>query len=183
MSPDYTPGEFAQRGDELFDIVNDRDEVIGQATRAEVHAKDLWHRAVHVLVFREAGDVFLQKRSMAKDSSPGCWDSSCSGHLDSGEHYRAAAVRELFEEIGLRVPSADTLELVLTLPATEVTGWEFVHVYRTRYEGPFAINPAEIDEGRWWSMAELREAIEQTPSIFTEPFLHLWAIVNGTQGR
>ena len=60
--------------EEIFDIVNERDEVIGQAPRHEVHARGLRHRAVHVLVFNARGEVFLQKRSMKKDSAAGKWD-------------------------------------------------------------------------------------------------------------
>ena len=62
-------GLTAQRDDEIFDVVNDRDEVIGQATRGEVHAKRLWHRSVHAFVFNADGRIFLQKRSMLKDTS------------------------------------------------------------------------------------------------------------------
>ena len=51
----------------MFDVVNDRDEVIGQEPRPEVHRLGLRHRAVHVLVFNSRGEVFLQKRSMKKD--------------------------------------------------------------------------------------------------------------------
>ena len=89
--------------EEVFDVVNERDEVIGQAPRAEVHRRGLRHRAVHVLVFNAAGSVFLQKRSMTKDRQPGLWDSSASGHVDAGEDYDACAVRELREEIGLEL--------------------------------------------------------------------------------
>src|ERR1039457_2536034 len=89
--------------EEIFDVVNARDEVIGQAPRKEVHARGLWHRAVHVLVFNARGEVFLQKRSMKKDIATGKWDSSSSGHLDTGEDYDACAVREVREEIGLRL--------------------------------------------------------------------------------
>src|SRR5271165_5870900 len=91
--------------EEIFDIVNERDEVVGQNTRREVHARGLWHRAVHVLVFNARGEVFLQKRSMKKDTAKGKWDSSSSGHLDSGEDYDACAMRELREEIGLSLPA------------------------------------------------------------------------------
>src|SRR5580698_3928717 len=87
--------------EEIFDVVNDRDEVVAQAPRKEVHARGLWHRAIHVLVFNARGEVFLQKRSMLKDTAKGKWDSSSSGHLDTGEGYDACAVRELREEIGL----------------------------------------------------------------------------------
>src|SRR6476661_9501954 len=89
--------------EEVFDVVNDRDEVIGQERRSEVHRRGLQHRAVHVLVFNSRGEVFLQKRSMKKDTFPGAWDSSASGHLDTGEDYDVCAVRELREEIGLKV--------------------------------------------------------------------------------
>src|ERR1044071_3578361 len=92
--------------DEIFDVVNERDEVTGQAPRGRVHREGLKHRAVHVLVFNRRGEVFLQKRSMKKDTFPGAWDSSASGHLNSGEDYDTCAVRELFEEIGLKAPGA-----------------------------------------------------------------------------
>src|SRR4029079_19384427 len=87
--------------DEIFDVVNERDEVVGRAPRAEVHACGLLHRAVHVLVYNSKGQVFLQKRSMNKDRQPGVWDSSSSGHVDSGEDYDSCTVRELREELGL----------------------------------------------------------------------------------
>src|ERR1700722_12214933 len=89
--------------EEIFDVVNERDEVTGQAPRREVHARGLWHRAIHVLVFNARGEVFLQKRSMKKDTAKGKWDSSSSGHVDTGEDYDTCAVRELREEIGLAV--------------------------------------------------------------------------------
>ena len=93
------------QSDEFFDVVDGRDTVVGRAARREVHARGLLHRAVHILVFDGAGRVFLQKRSMKKDIAPGLWDSSCSGHVDAGENYDAAAVRELAEELGLRIVS------------------------------------------------------------------------------
>ena len=88
-------------GEELFDVVNERDEVIGVAPRAQVHAEGLRHRAAHVLVFNPEGRLFVQRRSFAKDNSPGCWDTSAAGHLDAGEDYHAAALRELGEELGV----------------------------------------------------------------------------------
>src|SRR6266702_5667294 len=87
--------------EELFDVVNERDEAIDRKPRSEVHRLGLMHRATHVLVFNSRGQVFLQKRSMQKDRQPGLWDSSASGHVDSGEDYDVCAVRELQEEIGL----------------------------------------------------------------------------------
>jgi isopentenyl-diphosphate delta-isomerase type 1 len=92
--------------EEIFDVVDEQDRVIGQAPRSEVHRRGLNHRAVHVLVFNQHGDLFLQKRSMKKDCFPGVWDSSASGHLDRGEDYDACAVREVREELGVQLATA-----------------------------------------------------------------------------
>jgi isopentenyl-diphosphate Delta-isomerase len=158
--------------DEWFDVVNDRDEVIGRATRREVHATGLWHRAVHILVFNAQGHVFLQKRSMLKDLSPGLWDSSCSGHLDSGEDYDAAAIRELGEEIGVRVTTCPERWFRLT-PSAE-TGWEFVWVYRMCYDGPITVDPLEIQYGEWVTPMEVTTRIKAKPEEYCPSFKLLW---------
>src|ERR1700704_2711089 len=133
----------AQKSDEIFDVVNDRDEVIGREIRAKVHRLGLKHRAVHVLIFNRQGEIFLQKRSMKKDTFPGAWDSSASGHLDTGETYDACAVREVDEELGL-ILAAPPVRL-LKFAACLETGQEHVWVYRHQAEGPFQLNPEEIE--------------------------------------
>ncbi len=165
----------AQRDDEWFDVVNDRDEVTGQATRKEVHAQKLWHRAVHAIAFGGDGRVFLQKRSMLKDSSPGKWDASCSGHLNSGEDYDAAVVRELEEEIGLVVRPESGLTPLFKIEACAETGWEFVWVYRLRSDGPFVLHPAEIERGEWFTIEAVTSGMAERPREFTRPFRLIWA--------
>jgi isopentenyldiphosphate isomerase len=171
----------AQRGDEVFDVVNERDEVIGQSTRREVHGKGLLHRAVHVLVFNRRGQVFLQKRSMAKDSAPGCWDSSCSGHLDAGEGYLAAAVRELGEEIGLSIAGPHLLTPVLRIAARTETANEFVWVYQLDSEGPFVLHPAEIERGEWFLPSDVAKAIVEKPVEYARSFRYLWTQLSKAQ--
>ena len=164
----------AQRDDEVFDVVNDRDEPVATATRREVHTRRLLHRAVHVLVFGADGRVFLQQRSMLKDTSPGLWNSSCSGHLDAGEDYDQAAVRELAEEIGLMVTPATRLERVVKLTPSRETGWEFAWVYRARGDGPFVLHPAEVEKGEWSTVTDLTRALAERPDDFSKAFIHLW---------
>jgi len=125
--------------DEFFDVVNDRDEVIGREYRSEVHRRGLMHRAVHVLVFNSKGELFLQKRSQTKDTFPGAWDSSASGHLCCGEEYDVCALRELDEEIGLK-PKAPP-ERLFKIDAGPQTGQEHVWVYRCVCDQPLKLNP------------------------------------------
>lgn len=158
--------------EEIFDIVNERDEVIGQRPRREVHRLGLQHRAVHVLVFNARGELFLQKRSMSKDTFPGAWDSSASGHLDVGEDYDACAVRELREEIGLALPAPP--ERLFRIAACAETGQEFVWIYRCRAEGPFTLHPEEIERGEWFSPARVTEWAASRPQDFARAFVLIW---------
>jgi isopentenyldiphosphate isomerase len=160
--------------EEIFDVVNDRDEVIAQAPRREVHARGLWHRAVHVLVFNGRGDVFLQKRSMKKDIAAGKWDSSSSGHLDTGEDYDACAIREVREEIGLHL--AQTPQRVFKIDARKETGWEFCWIYCCESEGPFTLHPEEIETGAWFSPAAVTRWVQEKPEDFASAFILIWAL-------
>ena len=158
--------------EEIFDVVNERDEVVGRAPRGEVHRTGLKHRAIHVFIFNTRGEIFLQKRSMSKDSSPGLWDSSASGHLDSGEDYDACAVRELREEIGLVVRTPPRRVFKVS-PCAE-TGQEFVWLYEGASEGPFILHPEEIERGDWFSRTRVTEWVNERPEDFAPAFVLLW---------
>jgi len=164
--------------EEIFDVVNERDEVIGKKPRSEVHRLGLMHRATHVLVFNQHGQVFLQKRSMNKDRQPGLWDSSASGHVDSGEDYDACAVRELREEIGLRV--SEVPERLFKLAASPETDQEHVWVYRCESEGPFQLHPDEIERGDWFEREEVTRWMKERPNDFASALLLIWKRVMST---
>jgi isopentenyldiphosphate isomerase len=160
--------------EEIFDVVNERDEVVGQNTRREVHRLGLKHRAVHVLVFNARGEIFLQKRSLKKDIAAGKWDSSSSGHLDTGEVYDACAVREVREEIGLHL-TKPPLRL-FKIDACPETGWEFCWIYRSESEGPFVLHPDEIETGGWFALDAVTKWVGEQPQDFASCFVLLWGI-------
>jgi 8-oxo-dGTP pyrophosphatase MutT (NUDIX family) len=100
----------------------------------------LIHRSVSVIVLTGEGALF-QRRSLAKDSSPGCWDLACSGHVDAGESYRDAAVRELAEELGL--VGADPTPIGTTI--TELDGeTEMARLFILASDGPFRLMLPEV---------------------------------------
>src|SRR5689334_14359113 len=164
--------------EEIFDVVDERDEVIGKRPRSEVHRLGLMHRATHVLVFNKRGRVFLQKRSMTKDRQPGLWDSSVSGHVDSGEEYDACAVRELREEIGLEVSHVP--RRLFKLAASAETDQEHVWVYTCEAEGPFQLHPDEIERGDWFEPDEVTRWMKERPHDFASALLMIWKRVMTT---
>ena len=165
--------------DEIFDVVNEHDEVIDRRSRWEVHRLGLKHRAVHILVFNTRGEVFLQKRSLKKDTAAGQWDSSSSGHVDTGEDYDACAVRELREEIGLELPG--TPERLFKIEANPDTGWEFCWVYRCTSEGPFELNPDEIEYGDWFAPEKITHWVAEKPADFASAFRVVWKLFLATR--
>lgn len=97
---------------ELLDVVDEAGNPTGETVeRGYAHAHGIRHRTSHVWIYKlEKGrpQILLQKRCSAKDSFPGCYDISSAGHIPAGDSYEASAVRELYEELGVRA-SEDSL--------------------------------------------------------------------------
>jgi isopentenyl-diphosphate delta-isomerase len=157
---------------EWFDVVDSNDQIVDRMPRAEVHRRRELHRAVHIFVFNSKGELFLQQRSMSKDTAPGKWVSSCSGHVDSGEDYDQAARRELMEEIGLAWPS--NTRRLFKVPPSAATGYEFVWLYRCEHDGPLSLDPMEIQAGEWFTAEAITAWMLDRPRDFAWSFVHLW---------
>lgn len=90
--------------DELLDLVNEKDEMIGTVWKSEAHRDpSKIHREIAIAVFNDLGETLLQRRSLIKSIDPGIWQLSAAGHVGSGEQPDQAAVREAKEEIGIVV--------------------------------------------------------------------------------
>lgn len=100
---------------EFFDIVDRDDNVIGTTDKETAHTTGQLHRVAAVFVFNPAGELYIQVHH--KD---GKWDHSVGGHVQKGEKYAQAAVREAKEELGITQP--------LTEIATSLAGPEYPHM-------------------------------------------------------
>ncbi len=158
--------------EELLDVVDENDVIVGVETRGNIHARGLMHRSVHIMLFNSTGEVFLQKRSMSKDEMPGYWDSSAAGHVDSGETYLACARREIEEELGIRAD--DEFEELFKLPASAVTGYEHAMVYRYLHDGPLRLHPDEIEAGEWLAPTALDQRVEDGDPTLTDAVALIW---------
>ncbi len=156
--------------EEIFDICDADDQVIGQATRSQVHAQGLLHRAVHIWVWRSDGTLLVHLRSPHKDEYPNTFTSSASGHVDHGEDYLTAAQRELREELGM----TGDLTFVCKLPAGPETANEHTVLYELRTDAPARPDPIEISEVLNLGPQAIWELLEATPERFSPPFRALF---------
>lgn len=152
--------------EEWFPLVNEEGETVGRATRRECHSgSKLLHPVVHLHIFNDAGELYLQKRSMNKDIQPGKWDTAVGGHIDYGETVEEALRREVREELGITDFTPRFMTRYVFESAVEK---ELVNVFRTVYNGPFIPDPSELDGGRFWSVTEIAENMGK--GVFTPNF-------------
>lgn len=87
--------------DELLDLVNEKDEVIGETWKSKANADPkLIHREAAVIIYNKDGRILFQKRGLSKKVSPGLWQVTAAGHVEKGEDPEKTAHRELSEEVG-----------------------------------------------------------------------------------
>lgn len=152
---------------ELFPIVDENGNTIGEATRTVCHngKSMLLHPVVHLHVFNSKGELFLQKRSMTKDIQPGKWDTSVGGHVSPGESVEDALKREAFEELNL----TEFVPLFIVRYVWESQRErELVNSFKTITDEIPRVEKNEIDEGRYWSLKEIKESLGK--GVFTPNF-------------
>ena len=163
--PAGQPGASSDNPDELFDLVDAQDHIIGQVRRGDAHHDpSLLHRSVQILVFDSAGRVTLQLRSARKDLFPGYYCASASGHVSAGDDYHNTAARELEEELGVTAPLTFLGKaLVASAYETEMTA-----LFLARSDGPFHFNPIETEGGvslTWDEALSARATLPMTPAL------------------
>lgn len=160
--------------DELVESIDDDGNVIAVVTRREIRARHLLHRVSSVLVRNSAGDVYLHRRSLAKDIYPGAYDVWAGGVLNPGESPEDGARRELEEELGVRgVP----LKSLFVERFEADRGRCITHCYEVTYDGQITHQPEEVMSGEWVTVEELRARLKSGRHEFTDDgalFLERW---------
>ncbi|MBU3896354.1 MAG: NUDIX domain-containing protein [Nanoarchaeota archaeon] len=136
---------------ELFDILDENGNKTGKTENKKIiHEKGLWHSAVHIWIYNSKGEILLQKRAMNKDYWPGRWDISSAGHISAGETPEHSVVRELEEELGIKVMLSNLKKIKIrkstnSVPEINYYNNEFDHVFLFRFDGD--ISELKFEDG------------------------------------
>ncbi len=147
---------------EYLDIVDKNNNLTGRVeTREKAHEESLYHRHANIWIFNENKEILLQKRAMNKKTNPGMW-AKTGGHVDSGETVIEGLVREVYEEIGLKV-TEDTVTEIEVMRFDGIKSNHFSHEYYTITNlglDEFSLNDGEVDELKYMKISDLEKEVE-----------------------
>ncbi|AWS52048.1 MULTISPECIES: NUDIX hydrolase YfcD [Providencia] len=159
---------------EWVDIVDEDNTVIAQATRSQMRAENLRHRATYIVVHDGMGKILVQRRTDIKDFHPGFLDATAGGVVTKGENILDSAKREAEEELGIAgVPFAEHGHFYFEDAHCRVWGGLFSCVSH----GPFALQESEVVEVSWLTPKEISARCDEfTPDSLKA--LSLWLTRN-----
>lgn len=166
--------------DELIDICDENNNIIGQGMKSEALANELWHRTARVFVYDSDGKILIQLRAKDKELFPDKWDVGAAGHVASGEDYDQTAVREAKEELGIAIKKEDLNLLMIEkcqTPWRDIKECVFAATYLVRFEGDrnqIKIQKEEIQKIRFLSADELEREQKARPESFTPHGDNYW---------
>jgi isopentenyl-diphosphate delta-isomerase type 1 len=160
---------------EYFNILDENGKNTGKSKiRAEVHRDGDWHRSIDIWIINPQNELLIQKRAMQKESYPGLWEVSCSGHVVAGEKSLESAVRELKEELGVEVEPEklqflfEDKEINITNNGTFINK-EFKEIYLLKLDWPaekYTVQKEEVEAVKYISQENLKETIRANPQDF-----------------
>lgn len=143
--------------DEYLDIVNGNDEVVGSALYQDVYKNLSPHRIIHILIFNKQNELLLQMRSIHKSAHPQHWSTSVGGHVQKGETYEQAAIRESKEELGIKPTITERWKDAYT---NALGHKKFLTTFEAFEDGTrFSIDPEEVERVEFKSLQEIKKMI------------------------
>lgn len=169
--------------DELLDVFDENNKPINvQKMISEIHRDGLWHRASHIWIYNSKGEILLQLRAEDKFVYPNMWDISAAGHVNANEEPIDSGLREMEEEIGLKVKKEDlNFYRIRKNQAVfrNIKNNEFFYVYFLRFDSDvrgLKLQKEEVQKIRFIPIDELEKQLKENPEMYT-PHGDYWADV------
>lgn len=108
----------------MLNVLNEQGEIVGTASREDIHKEGLLHAEAHVWFYTPDGKIIWQLRSKDKDTFPDLLDATVGGHVEIGDTYEQTAAKEAREETGVDISQEDLIFLRTTITKSydEATG-------------------------------------------------------------
>jgi isopentenyldiphosphate isomerase len=151
--------------EEIMDVVDEHDTVIGTSTKSDVYKHHSLHRIVHVFVFNEAREMALQLRSKEVSFCPHHWCTAVAGHVIQGESYEQAAMREYEEELGI-TSTLTNFRKDFYQPTSDIS--KFLGTFETTYNGSFSPDLSVVERVEFFSLTMIRDMIQQGEKFHPE---------------
>lgn len=143
--------------EELLDLTDDQDNIIGTIHRQEVLSLEKsrrgFARAVGVFLLNEHGQLWIPRRSKHKMIAPGGLDFSAGEHVMHNESYRAAALRGLREELTIHADPGK-LFFIGTIPPFPSMPY-FHEIFGYPYNKTPTFSDKDFTEYEWLSPGEV----------------------------
>ncbi|UBU17832.1 NUDIX hydrolase [Nonomuraea gerenzanensis] len=142
---------------ELVERVDDQDQVLGVVSRDDAIRHGWLHRKATTVCRDERGRFLVYRRADGLSRYPGYYEVTVGGAVEVGESYRAAAAREVKEELGVDVP---VREVVKFLCRGEISSY-WLGVHEAVVTGDVSPDPRAVSWVSWLTSAELSQAVRR----------------------
>lgn len=149
-----------------YDLVDFQDHLIKIGTAKEAKKLKLFTRSVHIWLFNKKGEILICKRSANKKTYPNLITSSVGGHVEQGESYKVAAIRELKEELDISTPLKDIGRFYVVNKLERAIH----HLFIGKLNKKISADPNEISSYNFLSFKALTYDVALHPRKYCKPF-------------
>ena len=162
-----------------LNIIDEKENIVGEETRDNIHKQGLLHREIHVWFYTSKGEIIFQHRAKDKDTYPDLLDATVGGHVEIGDNYENTALKEIEEETGVKATKNNLTFIQITKSKSydQVTGMTnnvIRAVYAFRYDD--GVENLKIEKGKAigfeaWSFEKLFNISEDDKKYFIRAIL------------
>ena len=149
--------------EEFWDIYNiDCNPTGKKVKRGDVLWDGEFHLYVDIWVINRQGKILLTLRSPDKDTAPSKWENT-GGSVIAGERPRDGAVRELYEETGIKV-NVDDLVQIGNHTYNHTISYIYLHLCKND-DMWIKLEPSETVDYIWVDFKDVKEMIENNKLV------------------
>ena len=145
--------------EEIFDIYTRDGEYLWTAPKAVCHSENpgFYHKPVWIRIINSKDEILVQKRATCKKNHPNKRCMWASGHVMAWETIVDGAIREVYEELGVKTKEEDykfICEYIVD------KSWEIAQIYLLKLDvdiDDFKLQKEEVAEVKWLTYNDFKE--------------------------